>query len=177
MLKKVIDLFNTPNNYNYNPYLQGANYGQMSCQPYNNSSPAQLPNNTPFPQSASEQRMTNANFIPVNGIQQVREHIVQPNQVLYFMDNNRLAFYVKSADNFGTTQLKSYLFEEFDPDNEIRNTSSNSAPEITRQELDDIKLRMDNYEKRLAELSRPAPDYARKERGKNEPINANDPRK
>jgi len=170
-------LFNTPNNYNYNPYLQGTNYGQIPYQAYNTSMPAQYSNNMQSAQPVSEQRMTNANFIPVNGIQQVREHIVQPNQVLYFMDNNRLAFYVKSADNFGTTQLKSYRFEEFNPDSEMQNISSDTVPEITRQELDDIKMRMDSYEKKLAELARPVSDYARKESKKNESTHANDARK
>lgn len=41
---------------------------------------------------------------------------MQPNQILYFMNNNKPEFYAKSSDNFGTTAFKAFRFEEIDPD-------------------------------------------------------------
>lgn len=137
----------------YNPQQNYPTYGTGYTGQF-------MPNNpTQYAQNANDFRRTNAEWIQVNGIQQVRDHIVQPNQQLWFMDNNTPTIYVKTADNFGTTQLKMYRIEE------IREGSmpsdNDSVNQISRQEFDELKNRVQAYEQRLSELSRPVPDYAK----------------
>lgn len=119
-------------------------YGNYSYNPYVNYQPAQMMQPQPQPMQ-SEQKRTNADFIYVNGINQVREHIVQPNQSLYFMDNNAPVFYIKIADSFGTTQLKSYRFEEINPDSEEK--AAENA--ISREEFENLKIEIENLKKNL----------------------------
>lgn len=140
---------------NYNPY--GAGYQNQFMQSTANTYMNQMPL-----QQSTDFRKTNAEWIQVNGIQQVRDHIVQPNQQLWFMDNNNPTIYVKTADNFGTTQLKIYRIEEIHENGMI--PEKNSENLISRQEFEDLKNRVQAYEQRISELSRPVPDYAREEK-------------
>lgn len=137
--------------YNNNPYI---NYPYANTTlPYN---PAQqiTPNNvmqapqstpvapatTPVQQTAS--RQSNCEWIYVNGLSGVREHIVQPNQTLYFLDNNNPIFYKKVADNFGTAQIKAYRFTEItEPAPQNDEISDN-----TKSEIAEIKSRLDRLE-------------------------------
>lgn len=101
------------NNSNYNSYP--TNY--MNYQPsYMNTqqSMSQLPQ---YPQYNNQNNIPNQNvtWIQVNGIAGAKEHIVQPNQTAWLMDNNDSVFFVKSADNLGVTSLKCYKFFEIDP--------------------------------------------------------------
>lgn len=143
----------------YSSFMQGMNYGQQppSLQP------PQIPAQTqPQP---SEVRRTNAEFIPVSSVQQVREHIVQPGQTLYFMNNNVTEFYVKTADNFGTTQLKAFSFAEINPDAPAI-AAQLTEDAVTRGEFDALRERLDAFERKLA------PAYTRKEKH-DEPVNEN----
>ncbi len=137
----------------YNPQQNYPLYGAGYTGQFMPNSP------TPYTQVASDFRRTNAEWIQVNGIQQVRDHIVQPNQQLWFMDNNNPTIYVKTADNFGTTQLKIYRIEEINEGGMI--PENNTANQISRQEFDELKNRVQAYEQRLSELNRPVPDYAK----------------
>lgn len=101
------------NNSNYNSYP--TNY--MNYQPsYMNTQQriSQLPQ---YPQYNNQNNIPNQNvtWIQVNGIAGAKEHIVQPNQTAWLMDNNDSVFFVKSADNLGVTSLKCYKFFEIDP--------------------------------------------------------------
>lgn len=101
------------NNSNYNSYP--TNY--MNYQPSymnNQQRMSQLPQ---YPQYNNQNNIPNQNvtWIQVNGIAGAKEHIVQPNQTAWLMDNNDSVFFVKSADNLGVTSLKCYKFFEIDP--------------------------------------------------------------
>lgn len=118
-----------------------------------------MPNNpTPYTHNANDFRRTNVEWIRVPGIQQVRDHNVMPNQQLWFMDNNMPLIYIKSADNFGTAQIEIYRVEKIQ-ENEIYN-ESNAQSQISRQEFDDLKNRVQAYEQLLSELRQPVPEYA-----------------
>lgn len=140
---------------NNNPYFSFPQYQQ----PYVPASqPMQPINNNPVGSIGFQQndvKRTNAEWIFVNGIQQVREHIVQPNQTLYFMDNNSPAIYCKTADNFGTTQLKAYRLEEINPDYGFQsNVQPNDESEL-RQEISMLREQIERHEKAISELVKP----------------------
>lgn len=115
----------------YNPYAPAYMNTMSGYQPQ--IQPSVQPQ--PAPQPQGEQQKTNCQWIPVNGISQVQDHIVQPNQQLYFLDNNNPIFYVKSADGFGTAKTEAYRFEKI-----------NDEPEIKTSEIDEIKKRLDRIE-------------------------------
>lgn len=116
------------------------------------------------PQQAQDQRRTNAEWIPVSSVQQAREHIVQPNQILYFMNNNKSEFYAKSSDSFGTAVFKAFRFEEINPD-----VQAVTAPPVAdRAVLDGMEQRIRALEERFTAITtggkKNEPDYADDER-------------
>nr|DAU71941.1 MAG TPA: hypothetical protein [Caudoviricetes sp.] len=81
---------------------------------------------------------TNVSWIYVNGIQGARDHIVQPNQTAWMMDNNDPMIHVKAVDSMGTATLKSFRLIEVDP----QQAQQQPAPQIDVSQFatkDDIK--------------------------------------
>lgn len=128
--------------YNYLPQYQ-----QMPQQVAPVSQPAQAV--TATSPGSEPQKKTNCEWIYVNGVNGVREHIVQPNQKLYFLDNNDPVFYVKAADNFGTSQIKAYRFSEIIDMPHSQNQSSGT--DDMKNEIKEIKNRLSNLEVALNE--------------------------
>lgn len=90
--------------YPYQPSYFNANYappGSIGMQPM--MQPQQ-------PQPAPP--ANNVNWIYVNGHQGAREHIVQPGQTAWMMDNNDPIIYVKAVDNMGSASLRAFKLEE-----------------------------------------------------------------
>jgi hypothetical protein len=94
-----------------------------------------------IPTTQNVMQNQNVNWIPVSGIQGARDHIVQPNQTAWMMDNNEPVFYVKKADSFGTTEFKAYRFEEITDAPQA--PQINSAQFVTRAEFDELKAKID----------------------------------
>ena len=69
---------------------------------------------------------TNVSWIYVNGIQGARDHIVQPGQTAWMMDNNDPVIHVKAVDSMGTATLKSFQLIEINP----QQTQQQTAPKI-----------------------------------------------
>jgi hypothetical protein len=84
----------------------------------------------------------NVNWIPVSGMQGARDHIVQPNQTAWMMDNNEQIFYVKQADGFGTTSFKAYRFEEI-TDTPQQAPQFDTSQFVSRVEFEDLKAKID----------------------------------
>ncbi len=81
---------------------------------------------------------TNVSWIYVNGIQGARDHIVQPGQTAWMMDNNDPMIHVKAVDSMGTATLKSFRLIEIDP----QQAQQQPAPQIDVSQFatkDDIK--------------------------------------
>lgn len=88
------------------PYPQPSVPGYFNTN-YMPPSPTQLQ-----PQSAPQ---SNVSWIYVNGAAGAREHIVQPGQTAWMMDNNDPIIHVKAVDGMGTATLKSFRLTEIDP--------------------------------------------------------------
>lgn len=141
-------MFNNPYSnfpYSYNNLPQ--QYAQLPQQVAPVQQPQAVGATTP---NGSMQKQTNCEWIYVNGVNGVREHIVQPNQKLYFLDNNDPVFYVKAADNFGTAQIKTYRFTEvYDIP---RSQQDRYQEDISlKDEIKEIKNRLSNVEVKLNE--------------------------
>lgn len=88
--------------------------------------------------------MQNVNWIPVSGYQGAKDHIVQPNTTAWMMDNNEPVFYVKSADNLGTTTFKAYRFEEIsEPGQTVSVPQLDMSKYVQRDEFEDLKEQID----------------------------------
>ena len=90
---------------------------------------------------------TNVSWIYVNGIQGARDHIVQPGQTAWMMDNNDPMIHVKAVDSMGTATLKSFRLIEVDP----QQAQQQPAPQIDVSQFatkDEIKAVSD----KLAQL-------------------------
>ena len=143
-------MYNYPNYPNYPNYSNYTNYPNYTnnYQPTLNTQQrmSQLQQN--YPQYNNiENPSQNVTWIRVNGINGAKEHIVQPNQTVWLMDNNDSIFFVKSADNLGVTTLKSYKFFEID----LQNNSTTSSNEyVSIQDFNQLKDRLCRIENSLS---------------------------
>lgn len=94
------------------------------------------------------QKTTNCEFIFVNGIQQVKDHIVQPGCVRYFLDNNEPVLYEKKADNLGSSQIRAYNMTEIDVNNVQACTQANT---VTRDEFNMLSAKINQLEMQIRE--------------------------
>lgn len=153
-------MYNAP----YNAPFMGAGMGGYAQPPMPYQPPQGQYPPPVQPQQAQDQRRTNAEWIPVSSVQQAREHIVQPNQILYFMNNNKSEFYAKSSDSFGTAVFKAFRFEEINPDVPV----AASPPVADRAVLEGMEQRIRALEERFTAMTtggkKNEPDYADDER-------------
>lgn len=96
------------------------------------------------------QKVSNCEFIYVNGIQQVKDHIVQPNCVRYFFDNNDPIMYEKKADNLGSSQIKAYGLQEIDINN-IQSGYTQQSNTVTRDEFNILTAKIQQLEMQMKE--------------------------
>ena len=135
--------------YNY-PFPQPAvpgyfNANYMPPQPQMMQMTQQVP-----PQNSGAQ--SNVSWIYVNGVQGARDHIVQPGQTAWMMDNNDPVIHVKAVDSMGTATLKSFRLLEIDPQAQ---TQAAPAPQIdvsqfaTKDEIKAVSDKLSQLENAL----------------------------
>lgn len=130
----------------FNPYTPYPNavpgstasmMGQMPSMPY-------LPNYGQMqPQQPQVSPQQNVNWIYVNGIQGAREHIVQPGQTAWLMDNNDPIIYVKAVDAVGTSSLRAFQLVEVAPEQPAQTPAQPVEQYATREEVAAISKRLD----------------------------------
>lgn len=139
-------------------------YTGYSMYPYQQVMQPQVPAQAQQPEQVQQPlKKSNCEFIHVNGLQQVKDHIVQPNQTLYFLDNNRPVLYRKIVDNFGTGKIEAYNLTNVD-------VSQLDAPEASPSRTPDKEV----YEALAARISRLEQSIFRQE-GSHEPVNPEQP--
>lgn len=133
----------------YSPY---GNTGINTFMPFNSygyQPPVQQM--TPeIPPVQQIQKTTNCEFIYVNGIQQVKDHIVQPGCVRYFLDNNEPVMYEKKADNLGSSLIKAYSLSEIDINN-IQSGYTHPNNTVTRDEFNILTAKIQQLEMQMKE--------------------------
>lgn len=140
--------------YNY-PFPQPAvpgyfNANYMPSQPQMMQMAQQVP-----PQNSSAQ--SNVSWIYVNGVQGARDHIVQPGQTAWMMDNNDPVIHVKIVDNMGTATLKSFQLVEINP--QQAQTQAAPAPQIdvsqfaTKEEIKAVSDKLAQLENALGGIN------------------------
>lgn len=134
----------------------GFPYPQPPVPNYFNTNymPQQMqPIQQPVQQTNSAQ--TNVSWIYVNGVQGARDHIVQPGQTAWMMDNNDPMIHVKSVDSMGTATLKSFRLIEIDP----QQTQQQTAPQIdvsqfaTKDEIKAVSDKLTQLENALGGIN------------------------
>lgn len=131
------------------PYPTYANtmmpYNTYGFNPYTNQ--AQQMQQVPVPEQPVMQKFTNCEWIFVNGIQQVKDHIVQPNQTFYFLDNNDPVLYQKKADNLGSSQIKAYKMVEIDLNQAVNAVTPETN--VTKDEINALAARISQLEQQM----------------------------
>lgn len=132
----------------YNYPFSGGYFNANYTPPMNPSAPAQpMFGGMQYPAAGAQ---SNVNWVYVSGAQGAREHIVQPGQTAWMMDNNEPVIYVKAVDSMGTATLKGYRLTEINPD-----AGEKAAPQVdmsqyaTRAEVEAVAGKVD---KLLAEM-------------------------
>lgn len=98
-------------------------------------------------QPQQPQPMTNVSWIYVNGFGGAREHIVQPGQTAWMMDNNDPIIYVKAVDNMGGANLRAFALQEIQPGASAQEQPQ--APQIdtsafaTREDIQRVEAKVD----------------------------------
>jgi hypothetical protein len=96
-------------------------------------------------QQQPQQSQSNINWIPVNGIQGVKDYMVQTNEKAWFMDNNEPIFYVKSGDVLGKPNIQAFKFEEISlADTEPKYITLADLEEFKKSLISEIKEKKSN---------------------------------
>lgn len=113
----------------------------------------------PYYPNVQPQQTNNVNWVYVNGIEGARNQIVQPNQVVWMMDNNDPRIYVKAVDSMGTATLKAFTLEEIDPNvsaacaNVPAAFANAAGAYVTRNDLSALEARIANIEKEIGGIT------------------------
>lgn len=117
--------------------------------PYNPSVPY-IPSYAPQPNTQG----SNVNWVYVNGIDGARNQIVQPNQVVWMMDNTDPRIYVKAVDSVGSVTLKAFDLNEINPNALAANANISAANAfVTKNDLSALESRIANIEKEIGGIT------------------------
>ena len=96
-------------------------------------------------QQTQQAAQSNVTWVYVNGVQGARDHIVQPGQTAWMMDNNEPVIYVKAVDSMGTATLKSFRLMEITPEaQQVAPTPSvDMSQYATRAEVEAVSAKVD----------------------------------
>lgn len=125
--------------------MQPFNYDFQQQQPQRYTEPMQ-----PYmgygarTQPAPPVMQQNMRWIPVNGVEGARAHIVQPGVTAWLMDNNEPFFYVKSADSYGVTSFKTFRFEEV-----VNADTPKQGDFVSRSEFNEWTAKMEQFFKEV----------------------------
>ncbi len=87
----------------------------------------------------------NVNWIQVSGVEGARNHIVQPGNEAWLMDNNAPYFYVKSVDGVGQCTFRIFHFDEVADVEKEQATQIDPSLYVQRGEFDELKARFDHF--------------------------------
>lgn len=126
---------------------------QYSPFGFNPSAPSmpffpQQPYQSPAP--VQSQPQSNVSWAYVNGLEGARAQIVQPGQTSWMMDNNDSIIYVKAVDSMGTASLKAFRLTEI---SNTAATQSHDADYVKREELDEIRKKLEMIESTFGGLN------------------------
>lgn len=94
-------------------------------------------------QQQPPQMTNNVNWIFVSGINGARDHIVQPGQTAWMMDNNDPIIYVKAVDSMGSANLRAFALQEFQPGAQEPQTAIDTSGFATREDVQRIESKVD----------------------------------
>ena len=96
-------------------------------------------------QQTQQTAQSNVNWVYVNGVQGARDHIVQPGQTAWMMDNNEPVIHVKAVDSMGTATLKSFRLMEITPETQqmAATPSVDMSLYATRAEMEAVSAKVD----------------------------------
>lgn len=133
----------------------GYNSMPTATQPYGYSM-----NNMPnYIQPAQQQPTTSTNKIFVSGIEDVKGRYLPANSDMMFLDNDKPILYVKTVDNKGQFEVKSYSITEIQPDTATKRDdaidlsayATTSDLEALKEDIKSLKAQVTKYN-RLGEL-------------------------
>lgn len=87
----------------------------------------------------------NVNWIQVSGVEGARNHIVQPGNEAWLMDNNAPYFYVKSVDGVGKCTFRIFHFDEVADVEKEQTPQIDPTQYVQRGEFDDLKALVEQY--------------------------------
>lgn len=105
-----------------------------------------------FPSQQTQQmgmfgQVATQNYSPiqyVNGIDSANAFILQPNQSVILMDNNKPVFYYKQSDAAGVSTVKAYEFHEFQE-------KKQELDFVTRDEFNELVSKINNLQNQQSE--------------------------
>ena len=133
----------------------GYNSMPTATQPYGYSI-----NNMPnYIQPTQQQPTTSTNKIFVSGIEDVKGRYLPANSDMMFLDNDKPILYVKTVDNKGQFEVKSYSITEIQPDTATKRDdaidlsayATTSDLEALKEDIKSLKAQVTKYN-RLGEL-------------------------
>lgn len=121
---------------NYPAYPQYQQYFP-NTQPYQNNMPQPQPQYQP--QTVPQPQAINQGLLWVQGEAGAKSYLVTPNTTVLLMDSEGSRFYLKSTDNAGMPNLRTFEYTEV-------TQNAPQAPQSAQTNLDDKYVTRDEYE-------------------------------
>lgn len=101
-----------------------------------------------------QQPRTNADWVPVNGIQGAREQMVQAGCSCWMMDNNDSIIYYKAVDEIGKPTLRAFRLTEVPAEDAAQQPAPQIDPSqfVSREEFAPLLEKMNRLEKLANDL-------------------------
>lgn len=130
----------------------GYNSMPTATQPYGYSINS-MPNY--MQQAPQQQPTTSTNKIFVSGLEDVKGRYLPANSDMMFLDNDKPILYVKTVDNKGQFEVKSYSITEIQPDTATKqDVAIDLSAYATTSDLEALKEEMKNLRVQVAKYNR-----------------------
>ena len=106
-------------------------------------------------------------IIWVNGIEGAKGYQIPPNSNVLLMDSENKRFYIKTSDNIGMCDVKSFEFQEVDKPTTKNNIVDNIEEYVNKKEFEELKTKVESYAEMISNLSCGVPHGTQQAKGGN----------
>lgn len=123
-------------------------------------------------QQYQQQQQVNSGIVWVQGSEGAKSYMIPPNSTVLLMDSEGTRFYIKSTDMSGMPSLRTFQFQEIVGGVTAQYPQNTAKPEVSREEFDALKNKVQQYESLLAMLTEPTGNMKEEVTSRNEKSSA-----
>ena len=111
------------------------------------------------------QPQNNGGIIWVNGIEGAKGYQIPPNSNVLLMDSENKRFYIKTSDNIGMCDLKTFEFKEIDKPANKNDIVEHNEEYVNKKEFEELRNKVESYAEMISNLSCGVPHGSQQGKG------------